>query len=1052
MSLYTSLAIFIGSGREQPPIAAIRLLKAGRGAHTLPGSCGGACVGRLLVTRRNDTHPSISLPTLSPAPAVTLLFCSRTFPKHPRRPFRTALQRSCKLSPPWFQATHTADQRASTYYPHGRSLGTAWHSFPHLLPPPPLRHTSSHSSMDRRRRSSSPEPEAAPEQQLYHEPALTGHVSQLDSSSTRQRQRNTFLSEPSPNHPFTFDFPTLNTDGSVPDITAHQTRRYPPTPPAALSSLGARSRMNRPENMNESEGSFADSQYDMIDDLSEISNDDHDTASITSNGDDGQLTPDEASSEADAGESVLLSEDEQHMPTPPSTTASYVNLPAQAGSSSSSHSLTSDLQQKIKAENDLIDSYMSEDLETPRQSTMPNALSGTWHRPKGKAVDFQGENQSPTKIESDDDEPHRILFLSEHDVPQFEMDQICSKVAASMMSSADAGSNKVVRLPAPPSGIGLPSATAVYGRDRISATLQHCVGAEARSPGSYKLRILDFDGEHTSFFTIGRDAKIDLIKPAVAVFYVINSEAHGQYASWLDAAFDAIQPLGVPVVAILDPYISAEARKSWRKRCIRAKVEAHVYMNADEFLSIDDGPIFEVSKLLPKDQASRTKKSGSKEKRPTEVSWFKLVFMFLVAVTPYLLLPLIPSSTAPALDTAVRREALSVALEKLAIPSTGIGAVNIEHLLPALEPDCVSEKTLFGGNRLNDDCKQDFHYQGLAPNHMIISLPTLPRTPQLSWARVAKSDGRELSFNQSKLIEGVWDITIDPEDAYGAITVNLFTQKPYSNVTASHNFGNRMLHRKTYEKASTDVSKAVSKDVAVMRDAAQSLTSKLSTEVNAGVSATRNMTTQLALYMARDLQIIGNTAASMLGKVAKASNQTATAFSKDFVLVQRDLVKFTKGLSTKVKSKVESAKSNSKALIKNPLALSRGRLQEIKEAFARRRKGSPSNSAVPRGRRNLRERIKKFKSGSALSVVPESAPPSVTDNATDLLSQKSKYKKAMQQLDALTKRVKRQEDNSGKKMSRTDLRKLKKDVKRQEKLVKKMRAEMHETQGAARFI
>ncbi|KAK4505698.1 hypothetical protein PRZ48_003663 [Zasmidium cellare] len=896
--------------------------------------------------------------------------------------------------------------------------------------------------MDSPRRSSRLEADTAPEQQLYHEPALTGHVSQLDS--TRQQQHTSSPSEPPPIHPFNFNFPTLDIDGSVPDITAHQTRRYPPTPPAALSSLGAKSKMDRAENVSESEGSFADSQYDMLDDMSDISTDDHETASIASNnGDDGQLTPDEAGSEADAEESNIAFEDEAQMPTPPSTTASYDDLRTE-GVSSSRRSYSNN-QQSTKAANDLIDvmdSYMSEDMETPRQSTMPNAIASSFYRPKGKSVDTSSK-PPPSTIDEDNTKPHHILFISEQNSVQEELDQICSKIAASMMPTDEASpvSNRVHRLPTPPSGIALPSATAVYGRDRISASIQHCAGAEVRSHGSYKLRVMDSDGEHSSFFTTGRDAKIDLAKPDVAVFYVVSSEPEGRCSEWLDTAFDAIKTLNVPIVAVLDPRLNAEATQSWRERCHSSKLEAQVYFSMHDFLSSDLGSFAEATRRLSKrkvfPKTSRSKKTGLKEKRTADISWLKLFSMFLVAVVPYLLMPFIRSSSNPMLDTAIRREALSMALEKI-VPSSA--AVNIEHLLPEPVPGCVSKGGFFGGVINEAFCNQEPRTQGLAPNHILISLPALPRD---LWTRVSKAGGREIAFNQTILIDGVWDVTIDPEEAYGTVTVNMRTHKPSTNVTASHNFGSRMLQRKTYEKASTDVGKAVGKDVAVMRDAAQNLQSKLSTEVGAGMSATKNITNQLALYVARDLQVFGNSAVSMLGKLAAAGNQSAAAFSKDFVLMQRDLVKFTKDLSTKVKSTVESAKSNSKALIRDPLTVSRDRLLGLQKALANTKKAK--SNASPCHRRSLKDHLKSFKSNKALSVVPESAPPSVTNKA-ELVSQKAKLKKATQQLETLQKRVKRQGEEAGKKMPRAEFRKLKKDAKRQEKLVKKMRAEM---QGGA---
>ena len=81
-----------------------------------------------------------------------------------------------------------------------------------------------------------------------------------------------------------------------------------------------------------------DSHYDMIDDMSDISNDDHDTASLLSNDyeDDGQLTPDE---------SIVDLRDARREAS---------DLPFE--------------DQEVSAD-DLLESYMSQELETPRQST-----------------------------------------------------------------------------------------------------------------------------------------------------------------------------------------------------------------------------------------------------------------------------------------------------------------------------------------------------------------------------------------------------------------------------------------------------------------------------------------------------------------------------------------------------------------------------------------------------------------------------------------------------------------------------------------------------------
>ncbi|EGP81880.1 uncharacterized protein MYCGRDRAFT_98079 [Zymoseptoria tritici IPO323] len=102
----------------------------------------------------------------------------------------------------------------------------------------------------------------------------------------------------------------------------------------------------------------------------------------------------------------------------------------------------------------------------------------------------------------------------------------------------------------------------------------------------------------------------------------------------------------------------------------------------------------------------------------------------------------------------------------------------------------------------------------------IISMQPVPSALQTTLTHVSRSDGRELAFNQTKLINGVYHVTFDEDEAHGIITVNMVTRHPRNNFTAVHNFGNPMLHLKTYEKATTDVSKVVTKEVAVIKHAA----------------------------------------------------------------------------------------------------------------------------------------------------------------------------------------------------------------------------------------
>lgn len=673
---------------------------------------------------------------------------------------------------------------------------------------------------------------------------------------------------------------------------------------------------------SESEASFADSQYDMVDDLSEISTDDHDTASLASNDDTGRGTPEGSDIEdEDDHEEVTFN----NLQTPSSTEASFINIAAASSQNASP---------QVKAENALLDSYMSEDLETPRQSTMPAAFSSTYMRARSQA-------KITTNLEPDA-ATNRILLFSGRDVASEDLDFVCAKLADCMTSGNESFPGnvrpKLVRLPATPSGITLPSATVVCGDDRIAATIQHCIGAEQRSQKSYKLRILDSDGEHSSFHTTGdaKDAKINLTKPDVAVFFL---DAAANDAEWLDTAYKAVQQLKVPTLIVDDDSFDLANRRSasqllGRGSQTKRTIDHHDLIEMTK-VELSDIVLGLLSRRPPQHLPLRSRVLVNRAKFSIyDMNWLKVLFAALVAVLPLLLLSLRPA-TSPGMALEVRREALSMAVQKAIIPSEAAKTVNVEHLLPSLTGPCAT--TDFFG-RISPDCVPNVPFQGISPNHIIVSLPVKPRAPHLTSTSVYRADGKLVEFNQTKLIDGVYDITFNVDEAYGTIVVNMQTQRPDINITAPHYFGNRILQRQTYEKAGTDVGKAVGKDVAVMRDVAKSLTEKLTTELGATMWATKNVTTQLALYMARDLQVVGNTAVTVFDKAVKASNQTAMAITKDFVLLQRDLAKFTKDLTTTVKGGVQSAK----ARLRSRTELSRDRLQGIKQALERRQEGGRS--------------------------------------------------------------------------------------------------------------
>lgn len=722
----------------------------------------------------------------------------------------------------------------------------------------------------------------------YHhhgEHGLTSdHVPQSSSSPLPDFD---FASEP-----FHLSLPTLNTDGSIDDLTAHESRHHTRTPPAALSTLGARIKMeqrsNR-DNMSDSTSSFEDGQYDMIDDLSEISNDDHETASVAS-GTDEQRTPADTDSEEDS----MLLVDGQHQPsTPPRPTSAQSAFYLPVGAHAPGF------------HEGLVQSYASEDLQTPRQSTLTEPLAAA-RRSTLVPSDLQASQS--------DQEANHILFVAERDIDEGEMDMICIRLASAMDSSTINLHHHVNRWAGYDSGIDGTPPTAVYANRQLSATVQHCIDAEPRmgSSNSWQLRVMDSDRWHSSIYTVGDYGKIDLRKPDVAVIFLDDGASNKR---WYDSAYRAMRTLNVPVLVVNKPSVDHPL--------INKKEPFKEVLTMSDLALMDRSALEAFIEKLRGGGPSRSKGQGR-----VRAYWATFApFIAFIVLWTFAILQSYQKQDA-VLALSHRREGLLAALAKTTNSANG-KEVDIEHLLP----ECWSNDALKGPVSIGQ-CKEPIAtMQHILPNHLIVSLSPDPRHSKVISTKMYRKDGRALEFNQTKLIEGVYDFALPIDEASGSVFLNIMTSHPERNITASHDFGRRLLQRRTYEKASTDVSK----DIAVMRTTAKTITTKLSTEVGAGVWATKNVTSQLALHMGKELQTIGNKALSIFGKAAHAGNQTATTITKDFILMQNDLVKFTKDLSTLVKSKVEAAKSTSKELIKNPIVQSRQRLMDFKKAIQKRK-------------------------------------------------------------------------------------------------------------------
>ncbi|KAM3423168.1 hypothetical protein BST61_g619 [Cercospora zeina] len=714
-------------------------------------------------------------------------------------------------------------------------------------------------------------------------------------------------------HPYNFDFPTLEDDGSVSDLTTHQARPGPyATPPAALSALGNTTMADRGY-MSESEGSLAD-QYDMIDhdDLSEISNDDHDTASINSNEQehDGQLAPELPESEQEEDEAHYVDTPLVFQDVPDSFAGGPSNV-----SSSSVVMVDPSTAEQIQAENELIDSYMSDDLETPRQSIHP-ATSTAAGLPVPASVPESKTSSTASRA------PLKILFVSNEDEAQADMDLILSRVTAALRSSSSDAINrhKVVRLPPTPAGADSSGTTFVYGPTGIEATVQHCVSAQRQSFGSYALSLVDHQGYQHSWLTVSADGVSDAQKPDLIIFHV-----HGCKTRSL---LEAVQSMNVPTFAIVEN----EAIIYFEFNPSSTTTSA---VTGKDFIGMDHASLSRnVSRLMGRSGDKTPLRSHSSAFQPST---------FLTIIAALVCMALLCFNVGPKFDVPTRREALVSSLSKISsegtLPNATILA-DINHLLPAVPAACSVPAPWYQFQRHDSsECEINARYQQLGNNHVVLALPRHVHAPHIVTATISKSNGRSVSFNITELIDGVSLFTFELSEAYGHVNLNVVTAKPARNITAACYCGKRLFQRETRGNAGTEASSKIGSDLAIMSKTAQKLNGLLSYEIAASVQATRNVTTQLALYMSRELQVFGQTTNSIFHKAGRANKDVAKSLVKDLMVVQKDVLRFTNDLSLSVKSCVSTAKDNAKALVRVPLARSRQRVQELKEALRHKKLG-----------------------------------------------------------------------------------------------------------------
>jgi hypothetical protein len=308
----------------------------------------------------------------------------------------------------------------------------------------------------------------------------------------------------------------------------------------------------------------------------------------------------------------------------------------------------------------------------------------------------------------------------------------------------------------------------------------------------------------------------------------------------------------------------------------------------------------------------------------------------------------------------------------------------------------------------------------------LVSLPGQTRFPQIQTVHLDRNGEQHLEFNITQLIDGVYCVSIEPKEAHGAITLTMTTSRPHLRIDLSHNFGNRMLQLHTYQEVGTDVSKVVGKDLAVMRHAAQSISEWLSYELGSGIATTYNITTEVARYATRDLQIVADQAVAVYDKAVTLSNSTLATITKDFVLVQQGLIRFTNAVSTIVKDKVDAIKV--RAATRRSLRQSRKTLRRLEKVLSHPGTSKDTDESEE-------------KSGSKDDAEARAPPPHI-QHATRAVD------RAHRLLQTLRKRLETAEGNAKpSKQDRKEIKKLQKQIRTQQRDVVKLEMEMLREQG-----
>jgi len=142
----------------------------------------------------------------------------------------------------------------------------------------------------------------------------------------------------------------------------------------------------------------------------------------------------------------------------------------------------------------------------------------------------------------------------------------------------------------------------------------------------------------------------------------------------------------------------------------------------------------------------------------------------------------------------------------LALKLTGIDSVNASSIIHFPTKTMVSSGTTSVG--LTYPTAAEVHVA--KSDQLFVALANrLPAKIYLS------RNGKSIAdVNVTKIVEGVYEMSLQPSDAYGQVQVDVNTPRvSTANETIKVDLGNRLLHGSTYKKAARDVQNGIQRDV-----------------------------------------------------------------------------------------------------------------------------------------------------------------------------------------------------------------------------------------------